>query len=290
MTERRVLVVGATGMLGHPVAQRLLTNGWQVRCLVRDVQRAATLLGPGFELVTGDVTQPATLDAAFAGCTHLHLNLRGTNTVASYQANEVNGAKSCLEAAQRHNFKLVSYLSGAGRRDTALERHFVVRVKKTVEQALQANGLPWIAWRATHFMESLPQFVRDGRATILGRQPERLHYVAAGDYARMVAQAFNEPSCWGRPLYVFGPQALTMREAVSLYVAARHPGMTVGTLPLPIARALAGLTDNADLRFATELFAAFRDIGEDGDPSEANRLLGPPRTTIQHWLRGEVAG
>ena len=289
MADRRALVVGATGMLGRPVAQRLLANGWQVRCLVRDTKRAAALLGPGFELVAGDVTEPATLDGAFADCTHLHLNLRGTNTVASYQSNEVDGAKFCLAAARRHGFELVSYLSGAGRRDAALDRHFVVRVKKAVEEALQASGLPWIAWRATHFMESLPQFVRDGRATVLGRQPEPLHYVAAADYARMVATAFDEPRAWSRPLYVFGPQAMTMREALGLYVAARHPDMVVGTLPLPIARVLGRLTGNADLSFAAELFAAFRDIGEDGDPVEANRLLGRPATMLRDWLRGEVA-
>lgn len=284
MADLRALVVGATGMLGEPVARRLLADGWRVRCLSRDPARARAQLGDGFEFTAGDVTRPESLDAAFDGCSHLHLNLRGGNTIVSYEVNEVQGARHCLAAARRHGFALVSYLSGAGRSDPVVQRHFVVRIKRAVEEALAMSDLPWIAWRATHFMESLPQFVRDGRAAVLGRQPHALHYVAAADYARMVSRAFAEPSSHSRALTVFGPEALTMRTALQFYVAARHPELNVSTLPLPMARLIAYLRGDADLRFAAELFDAFRDIGETGDPREANELLGAPQTTLQQWL------
>ncbi|MCU0757831.1 MAG: NAD(P)H-binding protein [Steroidobacteraceae bacterium] len=280
----RILVVGATGMLGAPVARRLLADGWRVRGLVRDPPRARALLGDAIEWVAGDVTQPATLDAAFDGCALLHLNLRGGNTVESYQRVEVEGAAHCIAAARRHRLRRITYLSGSGRGGAALQRHFPVRVKAAVEAALQGSGLEWTSFRATHFMESLPQFVRDGRAAVLGRQPHRLHYVAAADYARMVSRSLELDGAARAALYVHGPEALTMHEALSRYLAAREPGLRAGTLPLPLGRVLAALTGNRDLAFACELFAAFAAIGEDGDPAPANALLGAPATTLDQWL------
>lgn len=56
-----VLVAGATGGVGKRVVQRLLEQGYQVRALVRDVERAKTILGDNVELCCGDITKPETL-------------------------------------------------------------------------------------------------------------------------------------------------------------------------------------------------------------------------------------
>jgi nucleoside-diphosphate-sugar epimerase len=45
-TEDTILVVGGTGMLGEQVARQLHRDGFEVRVLARDVERARTLLGP----------------------------------------------------------------------------------------------------------------------------------------------------------------------------------------------------------------------------------------------------
>jgi dihydroflavonol-4-reductase len=64
----RVLVTGATGKLGNAIASALLERGEQVRALVRDPGRAATVLPAGIEPVRGDVTDTGSLDAAVQGC------------------------------------------------------------------------------------------------------------------------------------------------------------------------------------------------------------------------------
>lgn len=47
--EKRILVVGATGLLGAPVARQLKHSGFAVRLLVRDVRKAAKHFGGGPE-------------------------------------------------------------------------------------------------------------------------------------------------------------------------------------------------------------------------------------------------
>lgn len=64
----RALVTGATGKVGHAVASALLDRGDQVRALVRDPKRAASILPAGIEPLRGDVTDPESLAAAVEGC------------------------------------------------------------------------------------------------------------------------------------------------------------------------------------------------------------------------------
>lgn len=63
-----VLVTGATGLLGHAVVARLLAAGSEVTAVVRDAERAKSLLPghPALRLVVGDVTD---IDS-YAGALH----------------------------------------------------------------------------------------------------------------------------------------------------------------------------------------------------------------------------
>src|SRR3954469_7069711 len=64
----QVLVTGATGKVGNAVARSLAGRGDRVRALVRDPERARPLLPGSVELVAGDVTDPASIERAVAGC------------------------------------------------------------------------------------------------------------------------------------------------------------------------------------------------------------------------------
>ncbi|MEA5620510.1 CIA30 family protein [Cronbergia sp. UHCC 0137] len=57
------LVAGATGGVGKRVVQRLAAQGNKVRCLVRDIDKARSILGNDVDLVVGDITKPETLTA-----------------------------------------------------------------------------------------------------------------------------------------------------------------------------------------------------------------------------------
>jgi len=61
------LLTGATGTVGSAVARRLVAREDHVRALVRDPERARTLLPPGVELVQGDVTDADSVARAMRG-------------------------------------------------------------------------------------------------------------------------------------------------------------------------------------------------------------------------------
>lgn len=66
-----ILVTGATGTVGRQVTAELLRAGAAVRALVRDP--SAARLPDGAELVTGDLSDPASLDGAAEGVSAVFL-------------------------------------------------------------------------------------------------------------------------------------------------------------------------------------------------------------------------
>lgn len=64
----RVLVTGATGLVGSAVAKELLARGEAVRVLVRGASKLTNLEGTGVELARGDVLDAESVRAALRGC------------------------------------------------------------------------------------------------------------------------------------------------------------------------------------------------------------------------------
>ncbi|MBV8831331.1 MAG: NAD(P)H-binding protein [Acidobacteriaceae bacterium] len=64
---KSVLVSGASGFLGSSICRTLASQGVSVRALVRDRRKAGALEQFGIEAVTGDVTDPATLETPVKG-------------------------------------------------------------------------------------------------------------------------------------------------------------------------------------------------------------------------------
>lgn len=60
----RALVTGATGLIGNGIARDLVARGHEVRALVRNADRARSVLPERVALVQGDVTEPDSLRPA----------------------------------------------------------------------------------------------------------------------------------------------------------------------------------------------------------------------------------
>jgi dihydroflavonol-4-reductase len=65
------LVTGATGFVGSAVARALAAKGHRVRALVRPTSDRRNLAGLDVEVVTGDLTDAASLNAAVQGCRYV---------------------------------------------------------------------------------------------------------------------------------------------------------------------------------------------------------------------------
>ncbi len=64
----KTLVTGATGLIGYNIVRELLSEGREVKALVRSVEKARRILPSACELAPGDVTRAETLEPALDGC------------------------------------------------------------------------------------------------------------------------------------------------------------------------------------------------------------------------------
>lgn len=274
--ELRILVLGGTGLLGAPVARRLRSDGFQVRILSRDPEKAHGMFDASFEVEAGDAGETETLRRALRDCWGVHISIAGPAERLS--------AEVAASVAPDLGVSRIGYVSGS----TVDERNRwfpMVEQKLLAETAVAEAGVPWTVFRPTWPFETLTRFVREGRATVIGKHPTPYHWFSAGDFARMVAAAYRTEEAVGKRFYIHGPEAVTMHEALDRYREALHPDIdAVTTLPTWLGRVLAVATRNRQLAFASKLMAYFDRVGEPGDPTEANRVLGAPTTTLDEWL------
>lgn len=103
MSSRTFLITGANGFLGAWLAKALVARGDTVRALVREGSDASALEPVKHTIVHGDVTRPASLDAAMQGVdTVFHLaGIRRGSTREAFMAVNAHGTRLVCEAMVR---------------------------------------------------------------------------------------------------------------------------------------------------------------------------------------------
>lgn len=191
------LIAGATGTVGRHLVQQLHDAGQPVRALTRNP--AAAKLPAGVDVVAGDLTDPATLGAAFDGVTAAHLITFGGDDGAPL----TTGAH-LVELATRAGVRRVTVLGGWD--------------ESTLEPALRDSGLGWTLLAPVEFMSGALEWAaavqEHGAVSMLGNWPSAVVHEA--DIAAVAVVALTEDGHAGRTYPITGPQALTPADRARL--------------------------------------------------------------------------
>jgi uncharacterized protein YbjT (DUF2867 family) len=243
-----ILIVGATGLLGSATALALLKDGHRVRVLVREPARhplqVSALQQAGAELVSGDLTDPGSLERACKGalrifaCAHSFL---GRGPLRSAQVDHV-GHSALIAAAQSAGVPRFVYTSALGaREDHPIDFY---RTKYELEEGLRESHIPYTILRPAAFME---QHVHDmlgkplldkGFTLIVGPGRKRRNFVSVRDVAPFAATALRDDTLVNRTLDIGGPDNISNRDVAAMYALRSRQGRIVH-LPLAVAHAAA---------------------------------------------------
>ncbi|MEV6273403.1 NAD(P)H-binding protein, partial [Kribbella sp. NPDC051936] len=147
----RVLVTGATGMLGRAVVSDLLTNGHTVAAMSRRVRR-----WPEVEPVLADLTEGTGLDAAVDGV-HAIVHLASAPYQRGYTDEvELSGTQRLLTAAAAGGVKHVVYTSIVGA-NLVPWGYFGTKVR--AETIIRHSPVPWSIIRSTQFHDFVDQAI-----------------------------------------------------------------------------------------------------------------------------------
>ncbi|MDZ7702965.1 MAG: SDR family oxidoreductase [Trueperaceae bacterium] len=144
----KILVTGATGYIGGRLIPRLLEQGRELRCLVRDVARMQVKeWRDDVEMIEGDVLEPDTLPAVFEGVdTAYYLIHSMSSTEAGFEDRDRVAARNFAEAAERAGVKHIIYLGGLGDTDKGMSSHLASRQETGHE--LASTGVATTEFRA----------------------------------------------------------------------------------------------------------------------------------------------
>jgi uncharacterized protein YbjT (DUF2867 family) len=273
-----IAVIGGSGLLGRQVVTELVDRGERVRVLVREAERARSLLSSEVEVLTHDVRRSAGLAEALAGASviifaaHGFLGGRGNGPIEVDRRG--TGSVLKIAAATGAHVVLVSALGAAA--DSKLD---LFRAKYAAEQQLRAAGRGWTIIRPGPFLETWLKILaetaeKSGRPLIFGRGNRPIGFVAAADIAALVVRAATDVKLRGQLIEVAGTP-ITMTELASAVQAARGRHGTFRHVPRPMLRLLAVLAQPIDPAFARKNRAALLlDTAPIGTSSDLIGLLG----------------
>ncbi|GAA0945339.1 NAD(P)H-binding protein [Nonomuraea longicatena] len=198
----KILVTGATGIVGRHVVDQLVQAGPEVRALTRNP--AAAGLPPQVEVVPGDLTAPASVAAALDGVDRLYL----------FPVEE--SAREVVALARRAGVRRIVVLSAAS---VTAGLHV-----SPVEQAVEESGLEWTHVRPCGFMTNLLQIWAPSiRAERVVRHPfadEPMNLIHEADIAAVAVAALLRDGHHGKAYTLTGPGLVTVREQVAAIGAA----------------------------------------------------------------------
>ena len=252
-----LLLTGATGLVGSTLLRRLLAEGTEVRCLVRDPRRLGAQR-VRVQIALGDLTDPPSFRNA----------LRGVETVVHLAASirdqprgsieELNGIATwrMVEAAERQGVERFVFFSALGA--ATHHRTRCLRAKALAEQAVREAGLSSIV-----FAPSIVYAPGDSWLTLLerlallpmmpvsGRGRALYQPIWAEDVADCVIAALRAPAPSGSDVArharyeLAGPDTLSHNDMVRTVLRSLSRGRPLVHVPTPIVSRALRLLESA---------------------------------------------
>lgn len=261
-----VLVTGASGFVGSYVVPALLERGHRVVALVRSDEAAAEVrarLGPdgaaAVELRRGDVTERASLAAAFAGVdaiVHLVAIPRDWDGGASLRLVNTEGTRNVIAAMRDAGVRRLVHQGALGVVDDPELQYASSKAK--AERLVAESGLDWTILRPSllfgprdGFFNIVASLVRfsPGTVPIAGSGASRFQPLAVVDEARIVADVLERTDTIGRTFELGGPRWWTYREIVAEVIRAMGAHRVVVPMPVPLVAAVARTAESLRLPF-----------------------------------------
>jgi NADH dehydrogenase len=221
-----ILVTGGTGFVGGHLIKRLRKDGIPVRAVVRNPAKAKALKDLGVEVVPGDISDKASLDAAAAGVERVvHLvGIIQEGPGFTFQGVHVEGTRNILAAAKKAGVRHFFFQSALGTRSGAKSQYH--KTKWEAEELVRQSGIPYTILRPSLIYGAGDQFtIRLSEMMklapvlpVIGPGKSKIQPIYIDDVAACVAKAVSGDAFLNKILEIGGPEQLTYEE-VTLAIA-----------------------------------------------------------------------
>ena len=273
--QKKIVVIGATGLIGNAVAKQLNNDGYNVVVMSRNKAKAKEMFSEDFEILEADVLKPETIKYSFHGIDGVYISLPERDAPEAMQ----NILKNAKESGVKH----IVYTSGCTvRKENAW--HPMIKGHYEAEKAIEESGIPYTFFKLTMVMDMIPRYANNGKPFIIGKQKHGWSWIHSSDIAKMASKAFDTPEAVNKKLTLFGSEKCTIAEGVDKYNQIFHPELRPAkSKPYWLANLIA-LFVGEKLKYAISIFKYFENHPEEGNPEMTYKLLGNPEMTLDAFF------
>lgn len=188
--QSKVLVTGATGLLGGRLATRLASEGFPVRALARNPSRADALRKLGVEIALGDLGDEPSIRAAVRGVeVVVHAGAGTSGSAKDADLATIQGTRNVLKACSAHRVRKLVYISSCNVYEVAgYAENQVVTEEAQLERYPLRRGHYSAAKRQAE--ELVTAAINQGDYLVVILRPGTLYGPGAEIYTRMMGISF----------------------------------------------------------------------------------------------------
>jgi uncharacterized protein YbjT (DUF2867 family) len=284
---KRIAMIGATGLLGRPVALALAKAGYEVTALVRDPGPARKTFPREIKIFPGDMRSDTDIRKLLTGHDKVYLNL----SVKQHEKkkdwhSEEQGLRMLLPIASEVGIQRIFYLSSLIQRYQGVNGFdwWVLKLKTEAVRMIRASPIPSTIFYASTFMESITtQYMQGSRLMIAGRSKHKQHFIASADYALQVLNAVETNKGAGNKDYVVqGPEAYLTDEALHVFKENyKKASLSISPAPFSFVR-LFGMF-NTRMNYGSHIIEALNNYPEKFEAENTWSELGKPKVTLKEF-------
>jgi uncharacterized protein YbjT (DUF2867 family) len=283
--NKKITVIGATGMIGIPVTNELIRAGFEVTALVRNVEKAKQTFPAGVNFVKGDIQNTNDISKSLINADAVYINISTTANDKQNEFNpEIGGLDNILLTLKTSTVKQVVFLSSLLARNYT-GNWWVMKAKKQGITKIKNCGIPYTIFYPSNFMENFKGGMKDGKKiNTIGTSTEKAWWVAGEDFGRQVANALKTEKSLNKEYPVQGLEALTITEASKIYADNYSTEkLSVANLPMGMAKFLALFVK--PLKFVVPLMQVMNSNKEKFEAQKTWDELGKPAITLNQFAR-----
>lgn len=232
MTQKKILIAGATGYLGQFLVTESKKQGYWVRALTRDAKKLARLDNYIDDMFIGEITKPESLDGicdnidfviSTIGITHQKDNL-------TYMDVDYQGNRNLLDCAMKSKVCRFAYVS-------ALNAHLlmdlkIAQAKEKFAGELKESGLDHIILRPSGFFSDMLYFLKmayKGKVSLFGIGDCKINPIHGEDLAEICVAALSKDE---KEIEIGGPEIFSHFQIAEMAFNVLQREAKISYMPL----------------------------------------------------------
>ena len=234
-----LLIVGGTGTLGRQIVLQAVTKGYKVRCLVRNLRKAAFLKRWGVELVFGDLNLPETIPPCLYGITAI-IDASGSRSyeLAALKKIDWRGKLALIKAAETakvEKFIFCSTLNVEQFSDIPF-----MKIKQGIEINLKKSNINYTVFRFAGFYQGLVEQyaipLLEDLPILITNENVRVAYIDTQDIAKFCIRTLQLPKTKNKTFFLGGTQGWLSSDIISLCESLSGRTAQVRKIPISVLK------------------------------------------------------